>query len=675
MLHEIQLEFSLRATKMSNEENSPSNDNYWQQLFEYQYPRYDVSIDCLQSPFESKKSMAIKIDEDHEHRQAKRKRSLRIDPKRLRLLRLLMEDRNMNAMNIANVQEQSIKQKCVGCKKTIKKNTLLICCDRFDEDADADDGADNMMFFHPECFRCSHCHYRLAFEIYCIFNKKLFCQRHYMDKIWPRCVKCDLLIVSKHFIQTSKANDNLLSSSQSQPSSSTLSSASNVQYWHMEHFNCIYCQRSLQSDRYVLIDQSLLDPQRIKPPPPPPKPTKRNKNRGEKLKKIDQTNQQPQQQQQENVYQLDGQPCCVPCYEQNYANVCDECQKPIGVDSKDLSFNERHWHEGCFICCECKKDLYEKPFGFRADQIFCAHCYDRRFAPRCCKCDEQFVAGQRKLDYRGKQWHEHCFCCRKCLKPIGTRAFRAKKDDIYCNECYDEIFSTRCIKCSEIVTSNGVVFRDEPWHIECFKCNECNCELTSIPFLTRNDRPYCRGCHANLFAHRCQKCSKPITGTSGTKMITHETRHWHIACFRCYDCEKSLEGKGFIATDPDKDNMMAILCIDCASIRVADSMKKSEMMMMMDLNKESNTNTNNNNNKNNNNNNSASNRDINIDKNSTSKANTNTSTSNNNNNNSNNNNYDKNNNEDIYEKNSQKNTSDNTNRNDVNQIYNDDDDV
>ncbi|KPM08729.1 hypothetical protein QR98_0072530 [Sarcoptes scabiei] len=75
--------------------------------------------------------MAIKIDEDHEHRQAKRKRSLRIDPKRLRLLRLLMEDRNMNAMNIANVQEQSIKQ-------------------------------------------------------------KLFCQRHYMDKIWPRCVKCDL---------------------------------------------------------------------------------------------------------------------------------------------------------------------------------------------------------------------------------------------------------------------------------------------------------------------------------------------------------------------------------------------------------------------------------------------------------------------------------------------------
>lgn len=64
----------------------------------------------------------------------------------------------------------------------------------------------------------------------------------------------------------------------------------------------------------------------------------------------------------------------------------------------------------------------------------------------------------------------------------------------------------------KIVTSNGVVFRDEPWHIECFKCNECNCELTSIPFLTRNDRPYCRGCHANLFAHRCQKCSKPITG-------------------------------------------------------------------------------------------------------------------------------------------------------------------
>ena len=38
------------------------------------------------------------------------------------------------------------------------------------------------------------------------------------------------------------------------------------------------------------------------------------------------------------------------CYENVFANNCDECGKIIGIDSKDLSYKEKHWHEACFLC-------------------------------------------------------------------------------------------------------------------------------------------------------------------------------------------------------------------------------------------------------------------------------------------------------------------------------------
>merc|ERR1711874_522862 len=46
----------------------------------------------------------------------------------------------------------------------------------------------------------------------------------------------------------------------------------------------------------------------------------------------------------------DDHPYCIKCYENVFANNCDECGKIIGIDSKDLSYKEKHWHEACFVC-------------------------------------------------------------------------------------------------------------------------------------------------------------------------------------------------------------------------------------------------------------------------------------------------------------------------------------
>merc|ERR550532_955048 len=119
----------------------------------------------------------------------------------------------------------------------------------------------------------------------------------------------------------------------------------------------------------------------------------------------------------------DDHPYCIKCYENVFANNCDECGKIIGIESKDLSYKEKHWHEDCFVCSKCRTSLVDKQFGSKADRIYCGPCYDAQFATRCDGCGDVFRAGMKKMEYKTRQWHEKCFVCCTCKNPIGTKSF------------------------------------------------------------------------------------------------------------------------------------------------------------------------------------------------------------------------------------------------------------
>ena len=38
-------------------------------------------------------------------------------------------------------------------------------------------------------------------------------------------------------------------------------------------------------------------------------------------------------------------------------------------------------------------------------------------------------AGMKKMEYKSRQWHEKCFVCCTCKKPIGTKSFIPKVPD------------------------------------------------------------------------------------------------------------------------------------------------------------------------------------------------------------------------------------------------------
>ena len=116
---------------------------------------------------------------------------------------------------------------------------------------------------------------------------------------------------------------------------------------------------------------------------------------------------------------------------------------------------------------------------------------------------------------------------------MGAKSFIIPNDkDIYCITCFEDKVATKCVKCHNVLTSGGVTFRGEPWHKvrslvslssltecqECFVCARCSTPLAGQKFASREDKPFCADCFAELFAKRCASCSKPITGQGGTRL-------------------------------------------------------------------------------------------------------------------------------------------------------------
>ena len=60
----------------------------------------------------------------------------------------------------------------------------------------------------------------------------------------------------------------------------------------------------------------------------------------------------------------------------------------------------------------------------------------------------------KKMEYKTRQWHEKCFVCCTCKNPIGTKSFIPKEHDIYCAKCYEDKFATKCIKCKKVSQSH-----------------------------------------------------------------------------------------------------------------------------------------------------------------------------------------------------------------------------
>ncbi|XP_032436124.1 four and a half LIM domains protein 3-like isoform X2 [Xiphophorus hellerii] len=229
------------------------------------------------------------------------------------------------------------------------------------------------------------------------------------------------------------------------------------------------------------------------------------------------------------------------------------------VEESELVHQDRFFHENCFRCCSCNRSLAAESFTQQGGALLCSSCYCSSFSSRCAACSQSVQPGSRMLEYDGAAWHEDCFLCSGCRKPIGAEAFVPDAGRFYCQACYEQQVAPRCSHCRKALTKGGLTYRGEVWHRDCFLCCGCGSPLAGQTFTSQGERPFCVRCFSNLYAKKCAACNAPITGFGDGKYVSFEERQWHQPCFKCSRCSVSLVGSGFF---PDRDQ---ILCADCNS--------------------------------------------------------------------------------------------------------------
>lgn len=105
--------------------------------------------------------------------------------------------------------------------------------------------------------------------------------------------------------------------------------------------------------------------------------------------------------------------------------MADECTEAEG----------RAWHMKHFACSECDRQLGGQRYIMRDGRPYCLHCFDAMFAEYCDSCGEPIGVDQGQMSHEGQHWHatEGCFCCHTCQTSLLGRPFLPRRGAIYCS--------------------------------------------------------------------------------------------------------------------------------------------------------------------------------------------------------------------------------------------------
>uniref|UniRef100_A0A182QDT9 Protein prickle n=1 Tax=Anopheles farauti TaxID=69004 RepID=A0A182QDT9_9DIPT len=220
------------------------------------------------------------------------------------------------------------KREALG-RGTVKQLTTTLICERCGE---CGSSGDMMVFasrfepntcWHPACFACCVCKELLVDLIYFHRENRLYCGRHHAETLKPRCSACDeVRKLGQELAELRKRYTEVISPELQIILADECTEAEG-RAWHIKHFACFECDKQLGGQRYIM---------------------------------------------------RDGKPYCLHCFDAMFAEYCDYCSEPIGVDQGQMSHDGQHWHatDQCFACSTCRCSLLGRPFLPRRGEIYCS---------------------------------------------------------------------------------------------------------------------------------------------------------------------------------------------------------------------------------------------------------------------------------------------------------------
>uniref|UniRef100_A0A803THP7 Actin binding LIM protein family member 3 n=1 Tax=Anolis carolinensis TaxID=28377 RepID=A0A803THP7_ANOCA len=92
----------------------------------------------------------------------------------------------------------------------------------------------------------------------------------------------------------------------------------------------------------------------------------------------------------------------------------------------------------------------------------------------------------------------------------------------------------QCYRCGDTCKGEVVRVQSNHFHIRCFTCQVCGCDLAQSGFFFKNGEYICTHDYQQLYGTRCDSCQDFITG----EVISALGRTYHPKCFVCSMCRK-----------------------------------------------------------------------------------------------------------------------------------------
>jgi len=105
---------------------------------------------------------------------------------------------------------------------------------------------------------------------------------------------------------------------------------------------------------------------------------------------------------------------------------------------------------------------------------------------------------QNCLKAMGKTFHPECFACAYCGKIFANSPFYLEDGLPYCEEDWNELFTTKCINCGFPIEAGDrwVEALNNNYHSQCFNCTLCKKNLEGQRFFVKAGKPFCKS-HAS----------------------------------------------------------------------------------------------------------------------------------------------------------------------------------
>ncbi|XP_034861268.1 actin-binding LIM protein 2 isoform X16 [Mirounga leonina] len=135
------------------------------------------------------------------------------------------------------------------------------------------------------------------------------------------------------------------------------------------------------------------------------------------------------------------------------------------------------------------------------------------------------------LRVQNKYFHIKCFVCKACGCDLAEGGFFVRQGEYICTRDYQRLYGTRCFSCDQFIEGEVVSALGKTYHPDCFVCAACR-----LPF-PPGDRVTFNGKEC-----MCQKCSLPKTVGSSV--------HLSQGLWSCGGCGTEIKsGQSLVALD------------------------------------------------------------------------------------------------------------------------------